>query len=180
MPNLSAPPELKAVHPLGKAPVLTDGDLVIAESAVILDYLQATYDTENKFKPQNSKDLMQYNYWMHYAEGSLMPLLVFNLVLTSVPKHVPFIIKPIAKKIAEGIKGGFIKPRLSDHIPFLENYVSEHEYFAGDFSFADIQMSFPIVALQERIGGKYPKMKAYAERIQQRPAFQKAKAKSDF
>lgn len=180
LPNLSAPPELKAVHPLGKAPVLTDGNLVIAESAVILDYLQATYDTENKFKPQNSKDLMQYNYWMHYAEGSLMPLLVFNLVLTNVPKHVPFIIKPIAKKIAEGIKGGFIKPRLSDHIPFLENYVNEHDYFAGDFSFADIQMSFPIVALQERIGGKYPKMKAYAERIQQRPAFQKAKAKSDF
>ena len=180
LPNLSAPPELKAVHPLGKAPVLTDGDLVIAESAVILDYLQATYDTENKFKPQNSKDLMQYNYWMHYAEGSLMPLLVFNLVLTNVPKHVPFIIKPIAKKIAEGIKGGFIKPRLSDHIPFLENYVNEHDYFAGDFSFADIQMSFPIVALQERIGGKYPKMKAYAERIQQRPAFQKAKAKSAF
>ena len=180
LPNLSAPPELKAVHPLGKAPVLTDGDLVIAESAVILDYLQATYDTENKFKPQNSKDLMQYNYWMHYAEGSLMPLLVFNLVLTNVPKHVPFIIKPIAKKIAEGIKGGFIKPRLSDHIPFLENYVNEHDYFAGDFSFADIQMSFPVVALQERIGGKYPKMKAYAERIQQRPAFQKAKAKSDF
>ena len=180
LPNLSAPPELKAVHPLGKAPVLTDGDLVIAESAVILDYLQETYDTENKFKPQNPKDLMQYNYWMHYAEGSLMPLLVFNLVLTSVPKHVPFIIKPIAKKIAEGIKSGFIKPRLSDHIPFLENYVNEHDYFAGDFSFADIQMSFPIVALQERIGGKYPKMKAYAERIQQRPAFQKAKAKSDF
>ena len=180
LPNLSAPPELKAVHPLGKAPVLTDGDLVIAESAVILDYLQATYDTENKFKPQNPKDLMQYNYWMHYAEGSLMPLLVFNLVLTNVPKHVPFIIKPIAKKIAEGIKGGFIKPRLSDHIPFLENYVNEHDYFAGDFSFADIQMSFPIVALQERIGGKYPKMKAYAERIQQRPAFQKAKAKSNF
>lgn len=180
LPNFSAPPELKAVHPLGKAPVLTDGDLVIAESAVILDYLQATYDTENKFKPQNPKDLMQYNYWMHYAEGSLMPLLVFNLVLTNVPKHVPFIIKPIAKKIAEGIKGGFIKPRLSDHIPFLENYVNEHDYFAGDFSFADIQMSFPIVALQERIGGKYPKMKAYAERIQQRPAFQKAKAKSNF
>ena len=180
LPNFSAPPELKAVHPLGKAPVLTDGDLVIAESAVILDYLQATYDTENKFKPQNSKDLMQYNYWMHFAEGSLMPLLVFNLVLTNVPKHVPFIIKPIAKKIAEGVKGGFIKPRLSDHIPFLENYVNEHDYFAGDFSFADIQMSFPIVALQERIGGKYPKMKAYAERIQQRPAFQKAKAKSGF
>ena len=180
LPNFAAPPELKQVHPLGKAPVLTDGDLVIAESAVILDYLQSTYDTENKFKPQNPKDLMQYNYWMHYAEGSLMPLLVFNLVLSNVPKHVPFIIKPIAKKISEGIKGGFINPRLADHIPFLENYLVEHDYFAGDFSFADIQMSFPVVALQERVAGKYPQLKVYADRIQQRPAFQKAKAKSGF
>ena len=180
LPNFAAPPELKQVHPLGKAPVLTDGDLVIAESAVILDYLQSTYDTENKFKPQNPKDLMQYNYWMHYAEGSLMPLLVFNLVLSNVPKHVPFIIKPIAKKISEGIKGGFINPRLADHILFLENYLVEHDYFAGDFSFADIQMSFPVVALQERVVGKYPQLKVYADRIQQRPAFQKAKAKSGF
>ncbi len=180
LPTFAAPPELKQIHPLGKAPVLTDGDLVIAESAVILDYLQSTYDTENKFKPKNTKDLMQYNYWMHYAEGSLMPLLVFNLVLSNVPKHVPFIIKPIAKKISEGVKAGFVQTRLVDHIPFLENYLTQHDYFAGEFSFADIQMSFPIVALQERVAGKYPLLKEYADRIQQRPAFQKAKAKSGF
>ena len=180
LPTFAAPPELKNVHPLGKAPILTDGDLTIAESAVILEYLQTTYDTEQKFKPQNPQDLMQYNYWMHYAEGSLMPLLVFNLVLTNVPKHLPLIIRPIGKKITEGVKGGFINPRLADHIPFLENYLAQHDYFAGDFSFADIQMSFPIVALQERVAGQYPQLKAFAERIQQRPAFQKAKAQSGF
>ena len=179
LPNFSAPPALKKIHPLGKAPVLTDGELNIAESAVILEYLQMTYDNQNQFKPQDSKQALQYSYWMHYAEGSLMPLLVFNLVLTNVPKHVPFVIKPIARKITEGIKAGFIKPRLADHIPYLEKYLSEHEYFAGEFSFADIQMSFAIVALQERIKGKYPKLKAYAERIQQRPAYQRAKVKSD-
>ena len=96
LPTYAAPPELKNIHPLGKAPVLTDGDLVIAESAVILEYLQATYDTEHTFKPQNPKDLMQYNYWMHYAEGSLMPYLVMTLVMSNVPKHVPFLIKPLA------------------------------------------------------------------------------------
>ena len=180
LPTFAAPPELKKVHPLGKAPILTDGDLTIAESAVILEYLQTTYDTEQKFKPQNPQDLMQYNYWMHYAEGSLMPLLVFNLVLSNVPKHLPFIIRPIGKKITEGVKGGFINPRLADHIPFLENYLAQHDYFAGDFSFADIQMSFPIVALQERVAGQYPQLKAFAERMQQRPAFQKAKAQSGF
>ena len=180
LPTFAAPPELKKVHPLGKAPILTDGDLTIAESAVILEYLQTTYDTEQKFKPQNPQDLMQYNYWMHYAEGSLMPLLVFNLVLSNVPKHLPLIIRPIGKKITEGVKGGFINPRLADHIPFLENYLAQHDYFAGNFSFADIQMSFPVVALQERVAGQYPQLKAFAERIQQRPAFQKAKAQSGF
>lgn len=180
LPTFAAPPELKNIHPLGKAPILTDGDLTIAESAVILEYLQTTYDKDNKFKPQNPQDLMQYNYWMHYAEGSLMPLLVFNLVLSNVPKHLPLIIRPIGKKITEGVKGGFINPRLADHIPFLENYLAQHDYFAGDFSFADIQMSFPIVALQERVAGQYPQLKAFAERMQQRPAFQKAKAQSGF
>jgi len=180
LPTFAAPPELKAIHSLGKSPVLTDGDLTIAESAVILEYLQATYDKDNKFKPQNPKDLMQYNYWMHYAEGSLMPYLVMTLVMTNMPKHVPFIIRPIANKISDGVKGGFINPRLKEHTAFLEDYFSKNEYAAGQFSFADIQLSFPVVAMQERIKGNKPQIVAYAERIQQRPAFQKAKAKSGF
>ncbi|ATZ65489.1 glutathione S-transferase [Acinetobacter bereziniae] len=178
LPTFAAPPELKAVHPLGKSPVLTDGDLTIAESAVILDYLQTTYDTQNQFKPQKSQDLMQYNYWMHYAEGSLMPYLVMTLVMTNMPKHVPFLIRPIAKKISEGVRGGFINPRLKEHSAFLEDYFSQHDYAAGEFSFADIQMSFPVIAMQQRTQNKMPQIAAYAERIQQRPAYQRAKAKS--
>ncbi|MCU4314132.1 glutathione S-transferase [Acinetobacter bereziniae] len=178
LPTFAAPPELKAVHPLGKSPVLTDGDLTIAESAVILDYLQTTYDTQNQFKPQKSQDLMQYNYWMHYAEGSLMPYLVMTLVMTNMPKHVPFLIRPIAKKISEGVRGGFINPRLKEHSAFLEDYFSQHDYAAGEFSFADIQMSFPVMAMQQRTQNKMPQIAAYAERIQQRPAYQRAKAKS--
>ncbi|MDQ9817754.1 glutathione S-transferase [Acinetobacter bereziniae] len=178
LPTFAAPPELKAVHPLGKSPVLTDGDLTIAESAVILDYLQTTYDSKNQFKPQNPQDLMQYNYWMHYAEGSLMPYLVMTLVMTNMPKHVPFLIRPIAKKISEGVRGGFINPRLKEHSAFLEDYFSQHDYAAGEFSFADIQMSFPVIAMQQRTQNKMPQIAAYAERIQQRPAYQRAKAKS--
>ncbi|MBJ8551325.1 glutathione S-transferase family protein [Acinetobacter bereziniae] len=178
LPTFAAPPELKAVHPLGKSPVLTDGDLTIAESAVILDYLQTTYDTQNQFKPQKPQDLMQYNYWMHYAEGSLMPYLVMTLVMTNMPKHVPFLIRPIAKKISEGVRGGFINPRLKEHSAFLEDYFSQHDYAAGEFSFADIQMSFPVMAMQQRTQNKLPQIVAYAERIQQRPAYQRAKAKS--
>lgn len=179
LPTFAAPPELKNIHPLGKAPILTDADLVIAESAVILEYLQATYDLKNKFKPSDSADSLQYSYWMHYAEGSLMPLLVFSLVMNNVPKHVPFLIRPMAKQIVNGVKAGFIQPRLTDHIAFLENYLKHHDYFAGEFSFADIQMSFPLMALQERVKGQYPQLQKYIARIQQRPAYQKAKLKND-
>ncbi|HCK31009.1 MAG TPA: glutathione S-transferase [Acinetobacter ursingii] len=177
LPTYAAPPELKQIHPLGKAPILQDDDRAIAESAVILEYLQSKYDLQNQFKPQNDEDAFQYLYWMHYAEGSLMPLLVFQLVMNNVGKNVPFIIRPIANKITDGIKAGFIRPRLKDHIVFLEEYLSQHDYFAGQFSFADIQMSFPLEAILTRTTGQYPNIQAFLTRIQSRPAFQRAKQK---
>ncbi|QDK99166.1 glutathione S-transferase [Acinetobacter tandoii] len=175
--TLAAPPELKQIHPLGKAPVLTDQDQNIAESAVILEYLQEQYDPQQQFKPQDRADLQQYRYWMHYAEGSLMPLLVMQLVMNNVPKHVPFLVKPVAKKITAGVKAGFIQPRLKDHIQFLETYLASHDYFAGTFSFADIQMSFPLQALMTRAHGNYPNIQAFLQRIAQRPAYARALSK---
>lgn len=175
--TLAAPPELKQIHPLGKAPVLTDQDQNIAESAVILEYLQEQYDPQQQFKPQERADLQQYRYWMHYAEGSLMPLLVMQLVMNNVPQHVPFLVKPVAKKITAGVKAGFIQPRLKDHIQFLETYLASHDYFAGTFSFADIQMSFPLQALMTRAHGNYPNIQAFLQRIAQRPDYARALSK---
>ena len=106
-----------------------------------------------------------------------MPLLVMTLVMDNVSKHVPLLIKPIAKKITGGVKAGFIQPRLKDHITFIEDYLATHDYFAGEFSFADIQMSFPLIAMQSRAPGKYPNIIAYIKRISQRPAFQQAEQK---
>lgn len=177
LPTLAAPPELKLVHPLAKAPILTDDDQTIVESAVILQYLQESYDTAQKFKPQAKKDQQQYRYWMHYAEGSLMPLLVMQLVMSNVPKHVPWLIKPVAHKITAGVKAEFIHPRLKDHIAYLEDYLSRHEYFAGSFSFADIQMWFPLDAIQSRTSGSYPHIAKYLKRLEERPAFQRARFK---
>lgn len=174
LPSYAAPESLKNIHPLGKAPILVDDDEVIVESAVILDYLQQQYDSQQKFKPQSAKQQRQYAYWMHYAEGSLMPLLVMTLVMNSVSKHVPWVIRPIAEKITGGVKASFVRPRVKEHILYLEQYLSEHDYFAGDFSFADIQMAFPLIAIQNRLHGKYPHIQAFVQRVQQRPAFQRA------
>jgi glutathione S-transferase len=174
LPTLAAPKELRNVHPLGKSPILTHDDEVIAESAVILDYLQETYDAEQIFKPQNKANLRQYQYWMHYSEGSLMPYLVMTLVMTNVPKHVPFLIRPIASKITGGVRAGFLNPRIKENIGFLEDFLSKHQYFAGEFSFADVQMYFPLKAIQERVGGSYPNISAYLQRVTQRPAYNAA------
>lgn len=180
LPSLAAPPELRRVHPLGKAPILEDAGRTIAESAVILEYLQTKFDTTQRFKPQQDDDAFQYLYWMHYAEGSLMPLLVFQLVMNNVGKNVPFFIRPVANKITDGVKAGFIGPRLKDHIAFIEQYLSEHDYFAGEFSFADIQMSFPLNALLTRTTGQFPNIRAFLKRIEMRPAYQRAKEKGDY
>lgn len=175
--SYEAPPELKKVHPLGKAPILQDDQRAIAESAVILEYLQSQYDKQNHFKPQQPEDAFQYLYWMHYAEGSLMPLLVFQLVMNNVDKNVPFLIRPVANKITGGIKARFIQPRLKDHISFVEDYLSKHEYFAGSFSFADIQMSFPLEAILTRTTGNYPQIQAFLKRVHAREGYQRAKQK---
>lgn len=174
-PSFAAPDELKQIHPLGKAPILTDDGLVVAESAVILDYLVDHYDAHQQFRPQDPALQRDYNYWMHYAEGSLMPLLVMTLVMSMVPKKVPLLIRPLATKIVDGVGESFIHPRLNEHLQYLEQYLSQHDYFAGDFSFADIQMSFPLIAITERVKGQYPNIHDFVERIQQRPAYRMAR-----
>ena len=175
--NLSAPPELKKIHPLGKAPILQDNQLCVAESAVILEYLQENYDQHHQFQALNSQAKQQYKYWMHYAEGSLMPLLVMQLVMTEVPKKAPLLIRPVAKKITQGVKTQFIQSRLASHIDFIEQYLSEHEYFADRFTFADIQMSFPLEAIHKQLGDKRPHIQAYLQRLAHRPAYFRAQAK---
>lgn len=177
LPNFSAPPSLKQVHPLGKAPVLVDEDHVLAESAVILEYLQDSYDKNILFQPLNTTAKQQFRYWMHYAEGSLMPLLVMHLVMDKVATQAPFLVKPFAKQVAKGVQAQFVQPRLKDHIDYLERYLTQHEYFAGRFSFADIQMIFPLEAIASRTGQNYPAITAYLDRLGHRAAYFRAKSK---
>lgn len=87
--TMLAPPELKQVHPLGKSPVITDGDLVIAESGAIIEYLVNKYGA-GRFKPTSEKDLIKYSYYLHYSEGSLMPFLLLTLIFNKIESTAPF------------------------------------------------------------------------------------------
>lgn len=176
--TMLAPPELKAVHPLGKSPVITDGDLTLAESAAILEYLLERYANGRLMPAQGSADYGRFRYWMHYAEGSAMPPLLLKLVFDRVASGpMPFFIKPVARAIANGAHKAFIGPQLKTHLDYMEAELEKSPWFAGDsFSAADIQMSFPLEAARSRAGldQSRPRLLDFLERIQQRPAYQRA------
>lgn len=175
--TLLAPDSLKKIHPLGKSPVITDGNRVIAESGAILAYLQQKYDSEHLFAITDEDEQIEARYWLHYAEGSLMPLLVMKLVFGQLGKKpVPWILRPAGVALSKGIQKAWLNKQLKLHGDVIEQHLSQHRYFAGSrFSIADVQMSFPLLALQVR--GSLKEMPATArwlETMQQRAAWQRA------
>ncbi len=182
-----APPELKAIHPLGKSPVVTDDGTVIAESAVIIEYLVekfghlGTGELAHLVPEAGTPAYWQSRYWMHYAEGSLMNWLVMKLVFSTLPtRPMPFFAKPIARGLCGKVQSTLIDPNLQNSLDFIEGHLARNTWFAGsDISMADFQMSFAIEALLSRsaAGGKYPHIDAYRKRMRARPAYQRAEAK---
>jgi len=169
-----APPELQKIHPLGKSPVLTDGELTIAESAVILEYIVEKYGKGKLVPAATAPDYWRYRYFMHYAEGSLTPFLLLRLIVTKIRK-VPFLVRPIANKIADQLDTMFVAPNLKRHVAFINDILTGSRYFAGDeFSTADIQMSFPMEALSARYPDPPPRIKAWVAEIHERPAYKRA------
>lgn len=173
--TLLAPPELKAVHPLGKSPVISDGPRVIAESAVIIDYLVTKYG-QGRLKPSLEDEYLRYQYWLHYAEGSAMPPLLMKLVFEKVESApMPFFVKPIAKKIAETVRNSWINPQIELHLDFMENELEKYSWFAGkEFSAADIMLSYPLEAANARGGLNRPRLEKFLATVTSRPAYKRA------
>ncbi|MDB5747282.1 MAG: glutathione S-transferase [Massilia sp.] len=179
--TMLAPPELKAVHPLGKSPVITDGDTVVAESGAIIEYLLERYGNGRLVPPAAAPEKRQYTFFLHFAEGSAMPPLLMKLVFDRIENGpMPFFAKPIARSIARKVKETFINPNIKNQLDFLEAELAGREWFAGsDLSAADIQMSFPLEAAASRagLGEQYPKLSSFLQRIHARPAYARALAR---
>jgi glutathione S-transferase len=173
--TMLAPPELRKVHPLGKSPVITDGDATLAESGAILEYLVETYGNGRMAPARGTADHHLYRYFMHYAEGSLMPFLLLQLILSRVKRDAPFLIRPIARKIADTVSQRFVGPNLSTHFAFLEEHLAKRDWFAGaTFTAADIQMSYPVESAVARTSAVAPRLAAWVERAKARPAYRRA------
>ena len=173
-----APPELVDVHPLGKAPVITDGDRTIAESGAIIEYLMYEYD-DGRLRPEEGSDeRLAYNYWLHYAEGTFAPLMILSLVLSRIEAApVPFFIRPVAKGIAQKVRDAYLDANVTRNLEFMDTTLQQSRWFAGNvFSGADVQMSFALEAAEVRtdLADGYPHLAAFLKTIRARPAYRRA------
>jgi glutathione S-transferase len=176
--TMLAPPELRAIHPLGKSPVITDGDKTIAETGTIVEYLIETYGAGRLIPAAATPERLRYNYWMHYAEGSAMPPLVMKLIFSKIPSapELPWLIRPIARMMMGGVTKSYLDPQIAAHIALWDAELSKSAYFAGDeLTGADIMMSFPVEAATAR-ASLTPKLSSYIASIHARPAYQRALA----
>ncbi len=172
-----APATLRAIHPLGKSPVIQDGDVTVAETGTIVDYLLDVYG-EGRLRPAaGTEDARRFTYWLHYAEGSAMPPLLLKLVFGLLPRRAPGLMRPLVKQISDKALAGFVDPQLRDHVGFWEAELARSEWFAGDqFTAADIMMSFPVEAGADRAfdPADRPRLRAFLSRIHARPAYRRA------
>ncbi len=176
--TMLAPAELRKVHPLGKSPVISDGDLTLAESGAIIEYLADRYGNGRLAPPPGTSGRLRYSYWIHFAEGTAMPPLLLKLVFDRIEKApAPFFVRPIARAIANRAKGTFVQPNIDRNLDYMEAELGKSNWFAGnEFSAADVQMSFPLEAAAARGGldSRRPRLMAFLERIHARPAYHRA------
>ena len=165
-PTGAAPPAYKALHALGKSPVIRDGGLTLAESGAIVEYIVNRHAGGRLGVRVDSPDYPRYIYWMHFAEGSLMTLMLIALVLQRVPEASE---SPVRVRIRD---------RLAQMLAYVDAELQGRNWFVGpDFTAADVMMAFPFTTMRKYLEydlAPYANIAAYLERIATRPAYKKA------
>lgn len=178
-----APPELKAVHPLGKSPVIVDDGITIAESGAIIEYLIERYgqniggDLANLVSKPGTAEHRECRYFMHYAEGSLMLIILVSVVFRLLPRHTPWFMRAVARKLANLANQAIIGPNMKTHRGFLEGHLATHAFMAGEhLTGADFQMGYIAEILLSREGWRdeCPRLVAYRDKLAARPAWIRA------
>ena len=164
----AAPAALKAIHALGKAPVIRDGETVLAESGAIVEYIVNRYGGGRLAPRPDDVAYARYLYWLHFAEGSLMSLMLIALTLSRIPEAAA---SPVTARIGA---------RLTQVLAFVDGELGSGPWFAGaEFTAADVMMAFSFTTVQHFLAvdmAPYENILAYVKRIDARPAYRKAMA----
>jgi glutathione S-transferase len=162
-----APPELAEIHPLGKAPVVRDGDLVLAESGAIVEYLVHRHATARLAPRPDTTAYALYLQWLHFAEGSAMLPLLLEL----------FLGMGLIPGGKESALGGYARQELAKQLDYVERELGDKPYLLGAFTAADVMLGFPL-DLAERQGhlAARTRLREYVERLRGRPAWARAQA----
>jgi glutathione S-transferase len=167
-PSGAAPRPMKELHALGKAPMIRDGDTLLAESGAIVDYIVQRHASGRLALQPQAPEYARYVYWLHFAEGSLMSLMLIALVLSRVPEASE---SPVRVRILD---------RMKQMLAFVDAELADRPYFAGpDFTAADVMMVFPFTTMRHFLEydlAPYANIVAYLKRIEARPAYRKAMA----
>jgi glutathione S-transferase len=175
--TMLAPPELRSVHPLGKSPVITDGDVTVAETGAIVEYLIDRYGAGRLRPAAGTPEHLRYRYWLHFAEGTAQPQLLLKFHINRTIAASASSAEPAAARDLLARMNAATDANLRANLDFMEAELGRSAWFAGDeFTAADIAMSFPIEVSVERAGldASRPRLMAWLERIHARPAWRRA------
>ena len=160
--------------------MIADDGRILAESGAIIEYLVDRHGAGSGLRPAPGTDAaLRHAYWLHYAEGSAMPLLLTKLIFARLPQQVPLLVRPVAAMIARGVQARLTDPQLQDHVAFWNAELARDGWFAGpDFTAADIAMSFPVEAAGNRVtlppSVNLDAIRRYLAAIRARPAYLRA------
>ena len=174
--TLLAPPALKAVHPLGKSPILDDGGIRVAETGASVEHLLEAHG-RGRLRPDAAADRRRFTYWLHYAEGSAMPPLLLKLVFSQLPRRAPALVRPVVNGVVKAAYRRFIDPQIDTHADYWNAELGATGWFAGaGFSAADIMMSYPLEAASARLNVTEGRANIadFLQRIHARPAYRRA------
>ncbi len=179
--TLLAPPELRKLHRVGTSPIITDDDVVLPESNAIFQYILDKHGNKGLVPQPGSAERVRYLYWLHAAQGSIVPLMYMQLVFSRLKGRVPWPLKPAMKMVDAQTNKSFLQPKLNNILAQIESDLSESTWFAGEqFSVADIAMGYCLEVAEVRCGmdARYPNAQSYLSRMRARPAYKKAQEKN--
>ncbi|MFN4024060.1 MAG: glutathione S-transferase family protein [Hyphomonas sp.] len=176
-----APAAYKAISPLGTAPVITDGDITLAETNAIMDYILDRHDDGRLRPAPGTPARARYLFWFHTAQGSLQPLLTNKFVMMALTTRAPFLMRPVAKTLVAGLDKAFFGPRLAALFGEIEKALGETAWFAGDqITAADMVMGYSMELCVHRAGmdeANFPNAYRFLKQMREFPSYVRAMEK---